>query len=156
MIVGADEAVNALAEWHSGSIEAFTQAMNDRAAALGMADTLFASPAGVRGPQRTTAADALVLARHMLDRHSKLVRFSAEPWFEWNGKRRLNTNGLLRRIEGACGLKTGVLGGRLFNAVLVVECGGACRIAVVLGARSVPERDHSIDQILQSGLIRYG
>ncbi len=52
-----------LANWNSGSTEAFVKRMNEEAAALGMKDTKYAEPSGVSPASVSTARDQLKLAQ---------------------------------------------------------------------------------------------
>ncbi len=51
-----------LANWNSGSVEAFVQRMNDEAKALGMTDSRYTDPSGVSPASVSTARDQLKLA----------------------------------------------------------------------------------------------
>ncbi|WP_324740274.1 Mur ligase family protein [Tsuneonella sp. CC-YZS046] len=147
MTVSANEAANALAEWHSGSLEAFTDCLNRRGAELGMTDTCFSSPSGLGRGQKITVRDALTLARHIQDEHPNIARLATARRFEWNGKGQNNTNTLLSEIPGADGLKTGRLG-PCFNLIFSVAWPEGRRLAIVLGARSRIERDAAIKALL--------
>ena len=61
LIVSANEACNILAEWHSGSISAFVDAMNAKAEALGCEDTHFVNPSGIHDPDHYPSAWDLYL-----------------------------------------------------------------------------------------------
>jgi D-alanyl-D-alanine carboxypeptidase (penicillin-binding protein 5/6) len=52
-----------LANWNSGSVEAFLQRMNEEAVALGMKDTKYADVSGASPASVSTAADQLKLAQ---------------------------------------------------------------------------------------------
>ena len=56
LVVSANEACNVLAEAVSGSIEAFVDAMNAKAQALGCENTHFVNPTGLHDPQHYTSA----------------------------------------------------------------------------------------------------
>lgn len=47
LIMSANDAAVTLAEFHSGSLEAFANEMNDRAKALGLKDTIYKNPTGL-------------------------------------------------------------------------------------------------------------
>lgn len=55
-VVSANDAANTVAEYTSGSIESFAQRMNDKAAALGLADTHFTNPSGLPDKSHVTSA----------------------------------------------------------------------------------------------------
>lgn len=61
LVVSANEACNVLAEAVSGSVEAFVDAMNDKAEELGCENTHFVNPSGLHDPQHYTSAWDLYL-----------------------------------------------------------------------------------------------
>jgi len=64
MLASANEAANALAEHVGGSIEAFCDMMNEKAASLGCTDSHFANPSGLNNEQHyTSAADYAKICR---------------------------------------------------------------------------------------------
>ena len=87
MLQSGNDAATALAIYHSGSVEAFADRMNEKAQELGMDSTHFANPHGLDTAEHfSTARDLAVLA----------------------GNRYLtNHNKLLWQVEGADGVKTG-------------------------------------------------
>jgi len=67
LIASANDAAETLAIYHSGSIEAFTGAMNARARVLGLRQTSFADPVGFDHPRQwTTPQDLAWLATFVL------------------------------------------------------------------------------------------
>lgn len=149
-IVSSNEAANALAEWHSGSIEDFTAALNARAAELGLKNTRFATPSGLGRRQWSTAKDVLALARHVIDRQPRVFKLCGERVFEWKGKLHPNTNRLLSQVEGADGLKTGTLAGHGNNVIFSSLRGGHRWIAVILGAATKTERDEAVRALMNT------
>ncbi len=75
---GGDAAVM-LAKYHSGSVEAFVNAMNDRAAALGMSATRFTNPVGLDGPGHQSSAADLALLFRAAWRHGDFRTIVAMP-----------------------------------------------------------------------------
>ena len=67
VIMSANDAAVALAEYVSGTEDAFVQAMNDKAAALGMADTTFKNPNGLdEDGHLTSAYDVALMSRELM------------------------------------------------------------------------------------------
>ncbi|MEO9339499.1 Mur ligase family protein [Mesorhizobium sp. SB112] len=149
-IVSSNEAANALAEWHSGTIRRFTARLNARAAKLGLNSTHFSSPSGLGLDQRIDAQDALALAQHVFKHHPNVAKLCAEPEFQWNGKAQRNINRLLFELEGADGLKTGTIVGRGNHVIFSVRRAGHRWIAVVLGAASKDERDAAVKSLIEA------
>jgi len=108
----ANDACQVLAENAAGSLEAFAQRMNARAAQLGMRDSHFVHPCGFDAEgQYSTARDLLrlALAAHADPRIAQIVS-QQESSLTTSGGRLLafrNTNQLLGRLDGVEGLKTG-------------------------------------------------
>ncbi|WP_246666214.1 Mur ligase family protein [Aquamicrobium sp. LC103] len=149
-IVSSNEAANALAEWHSGSIENFTAALNARAAELGLENTRFATPSGLGRRQWSTAKDVLALARHVIGHQPHVSRLCAQRVFEWKGKQYPNTNRLLSQVDGADGLKTGTLAGHGNNVVFSALRGERRWVAVILGAATKAERDEAVRTLMDA------
>jgi D-alanyl-D-alanine carboxypeptidase (penicillin-binding protein 5/6) len=109
----ANDACRALADDHSKTEARFVDAMNRRAAALGMANTHFMDACGhdLDG-QYSTAADLALLAAAVAARpeyleiskreHAAIKTADGSRTFEFD-----NTNALIGRYQGAIGLKTG-------------------------------------------------
>ncbi|MDH0125994.1 Mur ligase family protein [Brucella intermedia] len=150
IIVSANEASNVLATWHSGNRALFTQLLNEHARQIGMLNTIFSSPSGLGSNQKTTARDALVLARYVHKKYPQIVAMSAEEFFEWKGKKHRNTNRLISKIDGAAGLKTGSLNRTINNLIFSRLQNGRLSIAIVLGAPDKDSRDQIVENMFQS------
>jgi D-alanyl-D-alanine carboxypeptidase len=141
----ANDAAEALAIHVSGSIPAFVQAMNARAAELGMHATRFASPHGLDDDGVSTARDVLrlALAARTEPRLRAIVatRFHRMPAPRGPDRRIQNRNALLWLYPGATGMKTGTTAGAGACVVATADRDGEHLIAVVLGAGSEPFSD---------------
>ena len=109
---GNDDA-NELAISSAGSVHAFLRQMNDEAHALGLHDTHYTSPSGVRDHGNySTPWDLAALTRYAFEnpRFDRLVR-TKRIQVRWsaptNSKIYLNNNFLLSEYRGANGVKTG-------------------------------------------------
>jgi serine-type D-Ala-D-Ala carboxypeptidase (penicillin-binding protein 5/6) len=109
---GNDDA-NQLAISSAGSVHAFLGQMNDEAQALGLHDTHYTSPSGIRDRGNySTPWDLAALTRYAFrnPRFDQLVktRRIQVPWSApTNSKIYLNNNFLLHAYPGANGVKTG-------------------------------------------------
>jgi serine-type D-Ala-D-Ala carboxypeptidase (penicillin-binding protein 5/6) len=63
MLASGNNLADVLAQWHSGSVEAFVAQMNQEALALGMTNTTYADPSGVHSGSVSTAHDQVLLAQ---------------------------------------------------------------------------------------------
>ncbi len=161
MIVGsANDAAVALAEAMYGSEALCVDAMNRRAEALGMKDTHFENCTGLPAEgQHTTARDVAIMSRQLFA-HALYYTFST-VWMEDidHGDGRItqlvNTNKLLRLLDGCDGGKTGSTGEAGYCVSATAQRGGMRLIAVVLGASSGKERFAIAQQMLEYGFANY-
>lgn len=140
LLPSGNDAANAAAVSVSGSISAFVKLMNDKATELGLKDTHFATPSGLDAVGHyTTARELAVLTayamknevfREIVKCQSAEVEFGNPPY-----KRTLyNSNKMLRRYEGAIGVKTGFTDNARRCLVSAAERDGVTLIAVTLNA----------------------
>jgi D-alanyl-D-alanine carboxypeptidase len=134
---GNDDA-NQLAISSAGSVHAFLRQMNDEARALGLRDTHFTSPSGIRDRGNySTPWDLAALTRYAFrdPRFDRLVRTKRiqVPWSApTNSKIYLNNNFLLHEYRGADGVKTGYTSESGWCLVASATRHGRRLIAVVL------------------------
>lgn len=157
-ISSANDAAVAVAEFVAGSEPAFVDAMNARAAALGMTATHFANACGLdEEGHLSSARDVAVMSREMLLHHPE-VREYCTVWMDTlrGGKTQLvNTNKLLKSYPGITGLKTGTTGKAGVCITASAERDGLRLIAVVLGASSGKERFEAAKTLLDYGFAHY-
>lgn len=159
MLESANDAAVTLAEAVSGSEEAFVDAMNDEADALGLTASSFRNPIGLDEPgHRSSALDLAKMARELrsdallrriVDTERRKLRSSRTT-------RTVDTrNRLLRRFDWVSGVKTG----HTQRAGWVLVGSGTQRsvnlISVVLGAPSEQARDEESLKLLRYGFSRY-
>ena len=157
-ISSANDAAVAVAEFVAGNEPAFVDAMNARAAALGMTATHFANACGLdEEGHLSSARDVAVMSREMLLHHPE-VREYCTVWMDTlrGGKTQLvNTNKLLKSYPGITGLKTGTTGKAGVCITASAERDGLRLIAVVLGAASGKERFEAAKTLLDYGFAHY-
>lgn len=140
LLPSGNDAANAAAVSVSGSMAAFVKLMNSRAQELGLADTHFATPSGLDAEGHyTTAYDLAKLAafalrddtfREIVGCSSAEVEFGNPPY-----KRTLyNSNKMLKRYDGAIGVKTGFTDNARRCLVSAAERDGVTLVAVTLNA----------------------
>ena len=148
----------ALAELVSGSEEGFVAAMNERAAALGMHDTIFYNPTGLDDGDTnlSTARDVAIMSRALLS-HPVVFNYST-IWIDSirNGAFGLsNTNKLVRFYPGATGLKTGSTAKAKYCVSASAERNGLKLIAVVLAGETSQDRFNAAKTLLDHGFASY-
>lgn len=113
LLSSANDAAAALAIEVSGSIEAFSSLMNERAASLGLENTHFKNPHGLDDPEHfTTASDLAMITREALqNKDFRRIVSTVKKVIPLNGdsgaRLLLNHNKLLKSYSGAIGVKTG-------------------------------------------------
>jgi D-alanyl-D-alanine carboxypeptidase (penicillin-binding protein 5/6) len=136
---GNDDA-NQLAISSAGSVHAFLRQMNDEARTLGLRDTHYTSPSGIRDHGNySTPWDLAALTRYAFrnPRFDRLVR-TKRIQVRWsaptNSKVYVNNNFLLHEYTGANGVKTGYTHEAGWCLVASATHHGRRLIAVVLGS----------------------
>ncbi len=140
LLSSANDAAAALA-WHvAGSISAFAELMNEKAAALGLTDTHFTNPHGLYDEAHYTTArelakiTAAALSNADFAEIVKTVRYQAPQQGTEATRLFINHNRLLRSYEGAVGVKTGFTKKSGRCLVSAAEREGLLLIAVTLNA----------------------
>ena len=108
LIASANDAAVALAKHHSGSIEAFAEVMNTRAAEMGATHSNFANPHGLTDPDHvTTAYDLAKITQYALqnEKFNTIIqtrRYEIPPTNKKNEARYLNSsNSFFPGISGS-------------------------------------------------------
>ncbi|HRP78139.1 MAG TPA: D-alanyl-D-alanine carboxypeptidase family protein [Aquamicrobium sp.] len=151
----ANDVATAVAERLAGSEEAFAQAMTARARQLGMRGTVFRNASGLPDDgQRTTARDMAILSMALRSRFPHHYHYFANREFVFGGKVVRGHNGLLGRIPGVDGLKTGYIRASGFNLATSAGRGGRRIVAVVMGGESARARDAHMASLVETYLPR--
>jgi serine-type D-Ala-D-Ala carboxypeptidase (penicillin-binding protein 5/6) len=160
MLKSANDVAMALARDNAGSVEAFAQKMNRRAAELGATSSHFLNPHGLHDPDHyTTAHDLALIARAAMEQpfFRQIVSTVYYTWKSPAGPiwQLRNHNRLLRHFAGCNGLKTGYT--RAAQQVLVSSAlrDGHEVISVVLHTDKPGIWDDS-KLLLTYGLIKVG
>ena len=161
VIASANDACVAVAEHIAGSVEGFLDLMNERAKALNMTDSHFATvhglpPSNGTPPDLTSAHDMAVLARELI-KYPEILHWGAMKEDNLrDGKFILtNTNKLIYQFPGADGLKTGFHHGAGFNVTATAQRDGVRLIAVVMGAPTSTVRFDEAKRLLAMGFNGY-
>ncbi len=159
IIASANDAAVTLAEYVSGSEEAFVEMMNKKAAELGMENTVFENTNGLDDTTQnhvTSAKDIAIMSRALI-KYPKVTEYS-KIWMDTirNGEFGLtNTNRLIRFYKGATGLKTGSTSKAGFCISATAERDGMTLIAVIMGSPTRDERNNSAVALLNYGFSNY-
>ena len=159
VISSANDAAVALAEFISGSEEAFVSEMNRRASELGMTNAHFENVTGLDDTttdHRCSARDIAMMSRELIS-HKDILKYSS-TWMDSirGGEFTLtNTNRLIRFYQGATGLKTGSTAKAKFCLSATAERNGMTLIAVVMGSPSRDIRNEETKRLLDYGFANY-
>ncbi|WP_406008368.1 D-alanyl-D-alanine carboxypeptidase [Streptomyces sp. NBC_00637] len=118
LIPSANNIARLLARWDAGSEAAFVEKMNATAKELGMSDTTYTDPSGLKETTVSTAEDQVKLGRAFVKVPALVSISSAASWTDPSGKYWNNYNELPYNM-GAIGIKTGsttAAGGNLLFA----------------------------------------
>lgn len=115
MLESGNDAANTIAICLSGSVDAFVDKMNKKAAELKLYNTHFATPSGLDGKDHyTTSLDLARLGAYaMHNPEFRKIVSTTKKYVTLNGVKDgrvlYNHNALLRTYEGAIGIKTGYI-----------------------------------------------
>ena len=157
-VSSANDGAVALAEMISGSVESFVAAMNEKAASLGMRNSIFFNPTGLDDGETnlSTARDVALMSNALLA-YEKIYDYTT-IWIDSirNGAFGLsNTNKLIRFYPGATGLKTGSTGKAKYCVSASAERNGLKLCAVVLAGESSNDRFQAAKTLLDFGFANY-
>lgn len=157
VVASANDAAVAMAEYISGSEDAFVAEMNKKAQDLGMNDTTFKNCNGLDEDGHLTSAYDVALMSRELMTHKDVYNYTS-IWLDYlrdGATQIVNTNKLLKSYDGITGLKTGTtsLAGACISATAQRE--GLNLIAVVLGAGSTTDRFSDATTLLNYGFANF-
>jgi D-alanyl-D-alanine carboxypeptidase (penicillin-binding protein 5/6) len=158
VVASANDCAVAMAEYISGSESVFVSKMNERAAELGMKNTLFTNSTGLLedAAHVTTARDIALMSRELI-KHDMVKEFTT-IWMDTvrNGEFGLsNTNKLVRFFPGATGLKTGFTSRSMYCLSATAQRDGVEYIAVVMHAPTSADRFESAKTLLSYAFANY-
>ena len=161
-VSSANDCACAMAEHLAGSEEAFVRRMNERAAALGMADTRFVNCTGLddspeAAEHKTSAYDIALMSAQLLKNHPDIKKYTT-IWMDSvrDGTFGLsNTNKMVRFYSGCTGLKTGFTSqaGYCLSASALRE--DMELVAVVMGCETSAKRFAACKSLLDYGFAGY-
>ncbi len=142
LMLSGNDAANAAASFISGSNEAFSKKMNERAKEIGMKSTNFVTPSGLDDENHySTAYDMALLGAEAI-KNSEFVEISSKSKYtvcfgkEPSVRTMHNHNRLVKEVEGCIGIKTGFTKKAGRCLVSAVTRGGRTLICVTLKAPS--------------------
>lgn len=156
--VSANDASIVLAEGHSGSVDAWIDAMNEMAVSIGMTNSYFGTPNGWpdEGKTFTTARDLAMLADAMIARHPvKYTNYVGQSEFSYNDITQNNRDPMIGRVLGADGIKTGYTNESGFGFLGTAKRNGRRLVMVIAGVSSQRERARLARDYIEYGFSAF-
>ncbi|MGW0705772.1 D-alanyl-D-alanine carboxypeptidase [Streptomyces sp. NPDC002643] len=156
MIPSANNIARLLARWDSnGSEEAFVKKMNAAAKELGMKNTTYTDPSGLKETTVSTAEDQVKLGNELVKMKALTDITRLPEWTDPSGLKHRNYNTLVP-YDNAIGIKTGsttAAGGNLLFAA-TKEAGGETVIVVgaILGQHTPPIID-TVNAVSKTAMV---
>lgn len=153
IVKSANDCAVVLAEGLGYSEENFAKTMTQVAHELGMENTTFYNASGLPNKkQKTTARDMALLGAALYHHFPQYYKLFATKKFTYQGRTVYTHNHLLKKFEGADGMKTGFTNAAGYNIVTSAERNGHRVIAVTMGHRIMKQRDKKVASMMESGL----
>ncbi|WP_344555204.1 D-alanyl-D-alanine carboxypeptidase, partial [Streptomyces atrovirens] len=155
MVPSANNIARLLARWDAGSEEAFVKKMNDTAKELGMTDTTYTDPSGLKATTVSTAEDQTKLGIAAMRIPAMVAITSAASWTDPTGKYWTNYNELPYTM-GAIGIKTGSTtkagGNLLFAGRKEVDGQTVIVVGAILGQHKGPSILKTVNEVSKPAL----
>ncbi|MGF1552636.1 MAG: D-alanyl-D-alanine carboxypeptidase family protein [Paracoccaceae bacterium] len=156
IVQSGNDASVALAEALAGTEEAFAEAMNARAAELGLEDSHFENATGWPAEgHEMSVRDLARLASLVIERFPEYYAIHSERSFTWEGITQRNRNPLLGSVEGADGLKTGHTEAAGYGLVGSAERDGRRVVMVLAGLDSAAQRAREAERLMNWAIRAY-
>ncbi|MGY0059229.1 D-alanyl-D-alanine carboxypeptidase [Streptomyces sp. LZ34] len=153
LIPSGNNIARQLARWDSQSEEAFVKKMNDAAKDMGMKNTVYTDPSGLKATTKSTASDQLKLARAAMQSKAfrEVVAIPNTPVEGLDVEKIYNNNNLLVK-PGVVGIKTGSStpagGALMWGAERTIDGKKRLILGVVLEQRAPGILQNSLDLVL--------
>ncbi len=161
MLPSGNDCAIALAEYDAGSVEAFVNKMNQRAAQLGLTNTHFVTPHGLDEPGHYTSARDFARLGAVLMTHQKIREivkhsvYSIPGYGQPDGRTLINTNHLLDKYPFIDGVKTGYTDNAQECIIISAEDHGNEFILSYLGGPTLGQCDQDVINVLEYGFSKY-
>ena len=151
-VKSANDISVALAEKVGGTEARFAAMMTLKANELGMTQSRFVNANGLPDSrQLSSARDIAILSRAVMRDFPQYYPYFSQKYWTFRGQQMRNHNGLLLRMPGIDGLKTGFTNASGYNLAASGVRDGRRLITVVLGGPSTATRDNHVADLLNVG-----
>lgn len=156
IIQSGNDATIVLAEGLAGSEESFAEAMNQKAAQLGMKNSHFMNASGWPDDNHySTCHDLTTLAQALIHDFPEYYSYYSEKDFTYNNIKQGNRNPLLYKNIGADGIKTGHTEGAGYGLMASAVRDGRRVIMVLNGMASMDERAQESTRLMEWALANF-
>lgn len=159
-IASANDATMALAIYVGGNEENFVSMMNERARDLGLKNTHFVNPYGFDHEDHYSSShDMAIMSAHLINNYPEILEYTSryEDYVREDTKKfwLVNTNKLVRFMDGVDGLKTGWTKNAGYCLSCTILKNGKRFLAVAMNASSPELRNKDISAMLNFGINNY-
>ncbi len=156
IVQSGNDATIVLAEGLSGTEETFAEAMNVKAAQIGMNNSHFMNASGWPDPEHySTARDLATLASYLIRTFPDYYHFYSQIDYTYNNIKQGNRNPLLYRNVGADGIKTGHTEAAGYGLIGSAVKNGRRVIMVVNGLENDKKRAEEATRLISWGLSAF-
>lgn len=155
LLISANDAAIAVAEYIGGTVEEFADMMNKKARSIGASDSHFITPHGLdASDQYSTAYDMAIITRYAL-KNPAFAEIVATSDSYIPGFSLYNTNELLGAYPGVDGVKTGYTGKAGRCLITTAQRDGMRIISVVFGSPTRNARSYATRALLDYSYENY-
>lgn len=160
-IASANDAALSLAVYVAGNEAGFVQMMNNKVQELGLNNTHFVNPYGFDNDNHYSSSyDMACIANYLITNHPDILNYTSvyEDYVREDTEKRfwlVNTNKLVKFLEGCDGLKTGWTNNSGYCLTATISKNNERFIAVTMGNSSPSIRNSEVTSLLQYGINNY-
>ena len=155
IVKSANDVATVVSEHISGSEPEFAKLMTKYARKLGMKKTTFKNASGLpnRG-QLTTVRDMSILSYSLIKNFPNEYDLFKTEKFVWKDKTYRTHNKLMKRYEGADGIKTGYISDAGFQLAFSAVRNDRRLIGIVFGGDSGTQRNNTVELLMNKGFSK--
>lgn len=161
-LASANDAAIVLAEGIAGSCDSFVKMMNKKANEIGLTNTCFKNPNGL--PEEghySCAVDMAKIGAYLVNNYGDFIlKYTSlyEDYVREDLKNKfwlVNTNKLVKHVDGIDGLKTGWTEEAGYCLTCTMNKNGIRMISVIMGAETIEKRTEETLSLLNYGVTNY-
>lgn len=160
-IASANDASMSLAYYIGGNEKNFVNMMNNKVKELGLNNTNFVTPYGFDDENHYSSCyDMAIMASYLINNYPKILEYTSlyEDYVREDTEKRfwlVNTNKLVKFIDGVDGLKTGWTNNSGYCLTATISKNNERFIVVNMGNSSPSTRNKEVSELLQYAINNY-